>query len=73
MTTPQLSHNSEWVARSSIAYVSQSPPMIPDGRFSRIRFEAAAYTVRLPTARASLSRGRHTLSLAEVYAPPSSR
>ena len=34
---------------SSLAYGSQSPPMIPDSRISRIRFEAAAYTVRLPT------------------------
>lgn len=34
---------------SSIAYGSQSPPMIPDSRISRIRFETAAYTLRLPT------------------------
>lgn len=45
---PQLSQVVVWVPNSSIAYVSQSPPMIPDGRISRIRFEAAAYTLRLP-------------------------
>jgi hypothetical protein len=31
-----------WVSNSSVAYGSQSPPIIPDGRFSRIRFEVAA-------------------------------
>ncbi len=49
LPSPQLSPEVKWVPSSSIGYGSQSPPMIPDGRFSRIRFEAAAYTMRLPT------------------------
>jgi len=32
----------EWVPNSSMAYDSQSPPIIPDGRISRVRFEVAA-------------------------------
>jgi len=32
----------EWVPSPSIVYGSQSLPMIPDGRISRVRFEAAA-------------------------------
>ena len=51
---PRLSPIVEWVPNSSIACGSQSPPMIPDGRISRIRFEAAAYTLCLPKGRTEL-------------------
>ena len=34
------------VPRSAIAHVSVSPPLIPDGRLSRVRLAAAAYPQR---------------------------
>ena len=33
--------DAEWGPSASIVYGSQSLPMIPDGRISRVRFEAA--------------------------------
>ena len=55
----------EWVPSPSIVYGSQSLPMIPDGRVSRVRFETAA-SLSLSGApsfeRARLSSGLHTLA-----------
>jgi hypothetical protein len=45
--------DAEWVPSPSIAYGSQSPPLIPDGRMSRVRFEATT-----PPRCACLSRSR---------------
>ncbi len=49
--------------------------MIPDGRFSRIRFEAAAYTMRLPPDRGQLKSmvDMHSLSLKFAHSLASRR
>ena len=41
MTNPSPVGDAEWGPSPSIVYGSQSLPMIPDGRISRVRFEAA--------------------------------
>ena len=58
----------------SMVYGSQSLPMIPDGRMSRVRFETAArcsLSGGPSCERASSSRGLHTLA-GQKFAPPES-
>jgi len=59
----------QWVPNSTVANVSASPPLIPDGRISRVRLAAAAFPEEPSHAARGLSTHLHTPLGIQVISP----